>query len=63
MLKRIVVCSRCNHQIMPDGTVDKMKLPEFRTDHGSACCCMACVLKRGELRQARGGRYPTSVSS
>lgn len=52
MLKRIVVCSRCNQQILPDGSVEKLQLPEFRTDHGPACICIGCVVARGERRIA-----------
>lgn len=36
---------------------------KWDTDHGARCVCMACVLARSSRRDARGGRYPTTVSA
>lgn len=37
-------------------TVRRLPLPEFRDDHGQACCCMRCVVLRGERRIAEDKR-------
>lgn len=50
-------CSRCRGQHAPDGLcvklvpVERVPLPEWRNDHGAACCCMSCLLMRGARRQ------------
>lgn len=48
ILKRIIICSRCNQQVLP--VSEKIEIPEYRNDHGPACCCMSCVISRGEKR-------------
>jgi hypothetical protein len=30
------------------GAAERLRLPEWDTAHGPACCCMRCVLKRGK---------------
>ena len=50
-VKRIVVCSHCKQQILPDGTAPRLELPEFRNDHGPACTCGACVFRRVKMRE------------
>lgn len=50
ILKRLIVCASCNQQILP--VSDRLEIPEYRNDHGPACCCMSCVVARGEKRIA-----------
>lgn len=58
-IKRIVVCSHCNQQITPAGSIERLPLPEFRTDHSETCVCGACVYRRFKMREAeqRAGQW------